>query len=80
MDGYEVKLFYSPDDECYVAQIVEFVGCVADGPTPEKALDNLREVKEVWMRAVAENGYSVPAPRYGRKYAVAAELDELVAA
>ncbi len=27
MDGYEVKVYYSPDDDCYVAQIVEFIGC-----------------------------------------------------
>lgn len=63
MDGYEVKVYYSADDECSVAEIVEFIGCAADGPTPEEALANLRELKAVWMRAVVENGYSVPPPR-----------------
>lgn len=64
MDGYEVKVYYSPNDECYVAEIVEFTGCAADGATPEEALTNLRELKGVWMRAVVENGYAVPAPRH----------------
>jgi len=63
MDGYEVKVYYSADDECYVAEIVEFIGCAADGPTPEEALANLRALKAIWMRAVVENGYSVPPPR-----------------
>ena len=31
MDGYEVKVYYSEEDGCYVAQIVEFIGCAADG-------------------------------------------------
>ncbi len=63
MDGYEVRVYYSPNDECYVAEIVEFIGCAADGTTPEDALANLRELKAVWVRAVTENGYAVPLPR-----------------
>jgi len=76
MDGYEVKVYYSPNDECYVAEIVEFIGCAADGATPEEALANLRELKAVWMRAVVENGYAVPPPRR----AVVAQERQLAAA
>lgn len=75
MDGYEVKVYYSPNDECYVAQIVEFVGCAVDGPTPEIALERLRDAKADWMRIVREKGRPMPAPRYGRslmEHAVAA--------
>ncbi len=68
MDGYEVKVYYSPDDECYVAQVVEFVGCAVDGPTPEIALARLHEAKEDWLRIVRENGCPVPPPRYGRAH------------
>lgn len=64
MDGYEVKVYYSPDDDCYVAQIVEFIGCAVDGPTPEAALANLRLAKADWIRAVLENGYPIPPPRH----------------
>ena len=53
-----------PNDECYVAEIVEFTGCAADGGTPEEALRALRELKAVWMQAVTANGYAVPAPRH----------------
>jgi len=76
MDGYEVKVYYSPNDECYVAEIVEFIGCAADGATPEEALANLRELKAVWMRAVVENGYAGPPPRR----AVEAQERQLAAA
>lgn len=65
MDGYEVKVCYSADDECYVAQIVEFLGCAVDGPTPEIALAWLRDAKADWVRIVQEKGQPLPAPRYG---------------
>ncbi len=65
MDGYEVKVYYSADDECYVAQIVEFVGCAVDGPTPEVALARLHDAKADWVRIVQEKGQPLPAPRYG---------------
>lgn len=67
MDGYEVKVSYSPSDECYVAQIVEFTGCAVDGPTPEIALARLHEAKEDWIRIVREKGGQLPAPRYGQR-------------
>lgn len=67
MDGYEVKVSYSPDDQCYVAQIVELTGCAVDGPTPEIALARLHEAKQEWVRLVREAGHPVPAPRYGQK-------------
>ncbi len=65
MDGYEVKVYYSADDESYVAQIVEFVGCAVDGPTPEIALARLHEAKADWIRIVQEKGLPLPVPRYG---------------
>lgn len=65
MDGYEVKISYSPSDGCYVAQIVEFTGCAVDGPTPEIALARLHDAKVDWVRIVQEKGQPLPVPRYG---------------
>ncbi len=79
MDGYEVSLYYSPDDDCYVARIMEFIGCTVDGQTPEEALTNLRAAKADWIRIVIENGYSVPPPRYA-SHAKQVIPSELVAA
>lgn len=63
MDGYEVKVYYSPEDQVYVAEIVEFVGCAVDGPTPEAALANLREAKAAWIRTMEGEGHAIPPPR-----------------
>ncbi len=67
MDGYEVKVSYSPSDACYVAQTVEFVGCAVDGPTPEAALARLRDAKAEWIKIVQASGYPIPSPRYGQE-------------
>lgn len=69
MDGYEVKVSYSPDDACYVAQIVGFVDCAVDGPTPEAALARLRSAKAEWIKVVQANGSPVPSPRYKQEAA-----------
>jgi predicted RNase H-like HicB family nuclease len=64
MDGYEVRVSYSSNDDCYVAELVEFVGCAVDGPTPEAALANLREAKEAWIKDVSASGFPIPMPRH----------------
>ena len=66
MDGYEVKVYYSPDDGVYVAQIVEFIGCAVDGPTPKAALAALREAKAAWIEDVKRAGHPIPPPRYAK--------------
>jgi predicted RNase H-like HicB family nuclease len=64
MDGYEVKIRYSPNDGCYVAEIVEFIGCATDGADPIEAYENLRAVKAEWIAAVESMGHPVPPPKY----------------
>ncbi len=64
MDGYEVNLYYSPEDGYYIAGIAEFVGCITDGLTAEEALANLREVKAAWIAAMRRQGHSIPSPRH----------------
>ena len=72
MDGYEVKVYYDADDQCCVAQIVEFVGCAVDGATPEEALAKLRSAKEAWIADVRSMGHLIPAPRYALRERVPA--------
>ncbi len=69
MDGYEVKIWYSPNDERYVAEIVEFAGCATDGADPIEAYENLKAVKAEWIAAVESMGHSIPPPKYPLKQA-----------
>ena len=71
MDGYDVRSYYSTDDEVYVAQIDRLPGCAADGESRDEALANLAVLKAEWIAQVSARGHLVPAPRHAPNRALA---------
>jgi predicted RNase H-like HicB family nuclease len=45
MKDYHINLFYSEEDECYVADIPDLTFCSAMGDTPEEALQEILVAK-----------------------------------
>lgn len=64
MKDYHVNLFYSEDDEGYIADIPDLKSCSAFGETPEEALREVLEAKKAWLEAAVANGKVVPEPRF----------------
>ena len=64
MQDYHINIFYSEEDECYVADIPDLKYCSAFGDTPEEALAELQVAKEAWLEDVREAGEPLPKPRY----------------
>ena len=64
MKDYHVNLFYSEDDEGYIADIPDLKSCSSLGETPEEALREVLEAKKVWLEAAAANGKPIPEPRF----------------
>lgn len=60
-DGFEVKLFYDKDDN-WGAAIVEVPTLSAFGDTPEKALEELDIVWEMYKGCLDDSGESLPTP------------------
>jgi predicted RNase H-like HicB family nuclease len=60
---YEIIIYWSPDDDAFVAEAPELPGCAADGPTPQEALANLQVVAGEWLETARELGRPVPEPR-----------------
>ena len=56
MNDYRVDVFYSEEDEGYIADIPALAFCSAFGLTPENALRELHIAKEGWLKAAAESG------------------------
>ena len=66
---YEVIIYWSADDEAFIAEMPELSGCAADGATPGEALANVQVVGREWIETARALGRPVPEPRGRLLYA-----------
>ena len=64
MKDYHINIFYSADDEGYIADIPDLKYCSAFGQSPDDALKNVLEAKRIWLETAKENKRSIPEPLY----------------
>jgi len=64
MKDYHINIFWSDEDESYVADIPDLEFCSAFGDTPEEALTEVLIAKQLWLEVAAEQGIPIPPPRY----------------
>jgi len=64
MKDYHVNIFYSEEDDCYIADIPDLPNCSAFGETPDEALKEVQIVKDLWIKTAKEMGKRIPKPRY----------------
>ena len=60
---YEVILYWSNEDEVFVAEVPELPGCMAHGHSQELALKNVNDAVELWLETAREFGNPVPEPK-----------------
>ncbi len=63
MSKYEVIIYWSDEDESFVAEVPELAGCMADGATQQEALANAGVVIQEWIETARELGREIPEPR-----------------
>ena len=66
MHKYEIIIFWSNEDDAFVAEVPELPGCMAHGSTQDEALANIREAMDLWIETAKEFGDPIPAPK-GRR-------------
>ena len=64
MKDYHFNLFYSDEDEGYIADIPDLKHCSAFGNTPSEALTEVLKAKEAWIEAAKEKNKPIPEPKY----------------
>ena len=64
MKDYHINIFYSEEDEGYIADIPDLKYCSAFGSTVEEAVREVLIAKATWLEAAASEGKSIPQPRY----------------
>lgn len=69
MPKYEIILYWSSEDNAYIAEVPELAGCIADGPTAREALHNVEQIIQEWIETAEELGREVPVPKGRLKYA-----------
>jgi predicted RNase H-like HicB family nuclease len=64
MKDYHINIFYSEEDEGYIADIPDLEFCSAFGETPAEALTEVEIAKAIWLETAQAEGKAVPQPRY----------------
>ncbi len=63
MFKYEIIIYWSDEDEAYIAEVPELPGCMADGNTYEEVLENVTQVIKEWLETAEELGREIPKPK-----------------
>ncbi len=59
---YLVIIEWSEEDQVYVAEVPELLGCATHGGTLEQAAENVSEAIESWIEGAKEANYPIPEP------------------
>ena len=60
MNKYEIIIFWSREDDSFIAEVPELPGCMADGKTPQEALSNAEVIINEWIETAKEMGRKIP--------------------
>jgi predicted RNase H-like HicB family nuclease len=64
MKDYHINIFYSEEDESYIADIPDLKYCSAFGETIEEAVQEILQAKAAWLETAKAEGKPIPTPKY----------------
>lgn len=66
---YELIIYWSNEDDCFVVEVPELPGCFADGKTYSEAVANAEIIIQEWIETAKELGRNIPQPKGRLMYA-----------
>jgi len=60
---YEIIIYWSDEDNAFIAEVPELPGCAADGTTYKEALTNVEKIIQEWIETAKELGRPIPEPK-----------------
>ncbi len=66
---YEVIIYWSEEDQSFIAEVPELSGCMADGASYGEALANVEVIIQEWIATAQELGRPIPTPKGRLLYA-----------
>lgn len=61
---YHINVFYSGEDNCFIADIPDLKSCSAHGDTPEAAFKEILIAQELWLEPARATRRRAPEPKY----------------
>lgn len=61
---YNINVFWSDEDSCWIADVPDLKYCSAHGETPAEATTNVQDAIEGWLETAREHGMPIPEARY----------------
>ncbi len=66
---YEIIIYWSNEDDAFIAEVPELPGCMADGATYQEALINAEHIIDEWLQTAETLGRPIPQPKGRLAYA-----------
>ena len=63
MSKYEIIIYWSEEDNAFIAEVPELAGCMADGKTYQEALANAEIIIREWIETARDLGRNIPEPK-----------------
>lgn len=60
---YEIIIYWSEEDQYFIAEVPELAGCMSDGSTYSEALNNVEIIISEWIETAIELGRPIPKPK-----------------
>jgi predicted RNase H-like HicB family nuclease len=60
---YEIIIYWSEEDQAFIAEVPELPGCAADGATYQEALSNVQVIIQEWIETAKELQRPIPKPK-----------------
>ncbi len=60
---YELIIYWSDEDNCFIVEVPELAGCFADGKTYSEAVCNAETIIQEWIETAKELGRDIPKPK-----------------
>lgn len=61
---YNINVFWSSEDDCWIADVPDLKPCSAHGDTPVEAMAEAQVAIELWLEVARDRGFPIPEPRY----------------
>ncbi len=63
LNKYEIIIYWSKDDNSFIAEVPELPGCMADGESYNDVVDNVQTIMAEWIATAISLGRDIPEPK-----------------